>query len=216
MGRINQDIVEYSFNKTATLSYDLTILVGTDSFYYMVNDAQMNVLVLRSYHFDFRRDHLLRNSIHDVIADDPILREPFRSCKIAFSAVHFTLIPEKMFDPRELSTYFAPVTTLSAHESVAADAIKSAQLHNVYAKDNDLTQLLSSYFPNQQTFHHLSALIQGIQRIAEVQVGHQIFANLRDGKLQIFFFEGRNLIFTNTFSFRSPQDALYKSRTDSA
>ncbi|MFM2268457.1 MAG: hypothetical protein RL757_1898, partial [Bacteroidota bacterium] len=70
MGRINQDIIEYSFSTKSTLSYDMTLLVGADSLYYMVNDAQLNVLVLRSYHFDFRRDHILRNSLHELFMED--------------------------------------------------------------------------------------------------------------------------------------------------
>jgi hypothetical protein len=187
----------------------MTLLVGADSLYYMVNDAQLNVLVLRSYHFDFRRDHILRNSLHELFMEDELLRETYRTCKIAISSPHFTLVPEKMYDPREHKTYMNNLTSLSAHERLQSDALKQVQMQNVYVVDNEVINLLSNYFPNQQTFHSLSALIQGYQRIAEMQVGHQVFVNLRDGVAQLFFFEGRNLIFTNTFSFRTPQDALY-------
>jgi hypothetical protein len=209
LGRINQDIVEYAFSPKSTLSYDMTLLVGSDSIYYMVNDAQLNVLALRSYHFDFRRDHILRNSIQDIFLEDELLREPYKSCKIALSSPHFTLIPEKMYDPREHQTYFGDITSLSAHERLMSDPLKAVQMQNVYVADNELLTLLQNYFPNQKSFHTLSALLQGYQRIAEMQAGHQVFVNLRDGLAQIFFFEGRNLIFTNNFMYRTPQDALY-------
>lgn len=210
MGRINQDIVEYNFSTKSTLSYDLNILVGSDSLYFMINDAQLNVLSLKSYHFDHKKDKTQLTIFKDVFFDDIMLKEPYRTTKIVFTTPHFTLIPTKFYNPEHHKTYFANIIDLPTDSiHYEADASKSATFNNVYIIDEGLTKFINSTFPLAKKYHIFTTLIQSCQKISELRQGHQVFANIRDGVVQLMFFDGKDLIYANAFPFVMPQDLIY-------
>jgi hypothetical protein len=209
MGRINQEIVEFAFSQKATPAYELNVLVGSDSIYYLIHDAQMNVLVLKSFHFDQGKNTDLAASLKTAFIDDPLLKEPFLRTKIVFTTPHFTLVPTKFYDENQHTAYFENLTELIGYDQITVDPIKNLDVQNVYLVDNQLAAVAKTILPNAQHHHVFSSLILGFQKIAENRGGHQLFANIRDGLLQILFFDGRDLIFANSFAFKTPQDVIY-------
>jgi hypothetical protein len=209
MGRINQEIVEFAFSAKATQTYELSLLVGVDSVYYLVNDAQLNVLALKSFHFDHRRDKSATLNLKAVFIEDEMLKLPYRTTKIVFTTPHFTLIPSKFYDDKSRLAYFENLTSVSGSEQFEFDIIKSIESHNLYLVESSLVTAMKSTFPQAQYHHYLTPLIQGYQKIATRRDGHQVFANIRDGQVQVLFFDGKDLIFANSFPFRTPQDLVY-------
>ena len=209
MGRINQEIVEFAFSPKATQTYELSLLVGADSVYCLVNDAQLNVLALNSFHFDHRREKSSALNLKAVFIEDEMLKLPYSATKVVFTTPHFTLIPTKFYDSKSGMAYFENLTALSEREQFACDHIKSIESNNAYLVDNDAVATMKSTFPQAQQHHYMSALIQGFQKIAVRRDGHQVFANIRDGQVQILFFDNKDLIFANSFPFRTPQDLVY-------
>jgi Protein of unknown function (DUF3822) len=209
LGRINQEIVEYSFSQKATLSYELNVLVGSDSIYYIINDAQLNVLILKSFHFDHQNGISLTTKLNNVFIDDPILRESFGATRIVLTTPHFTLVPTKFFNENERRTYFNNLTELSQDVAIEADTLRNIDFKNLYTVDIQLLKQVITLFPNARIHHYMSPLILGCQHIAEHIPGHQVFANVRDGIVQLLFFDGHNLIFANSYPFKTPQDFIY-------
>jgi hypothetical protein len=209
MGRINQEIVEFAFSGKATQTYQLSLLVGADSVYYLVNDAQLNVLALKSFHFDHSREKSATLNLKSVFIEDEMLKLPYQTTKIVFTTPHFTLIPTKFYDDKSQLTYFENLTSLSGKEQFEYDVIKGIESNNLYLVDSELIAAMKSTFPQAQHHHYMTALIQGYQKIAARREGHQVFANIRDGQVQILFFDGKDLVFANSFPFRTPQDLVY-------
>ena len=209
MGRINQEIVEFAYSSKATQTYQLSILVGADSVYYLVNDAQLNVLALKSFHFDHRREKSSIVNLKAVFIEDEMLKLPYSATKIAFTTPHFTLIPTKFYDDKSRLAYFENLTTTNGHEQFETDAIKNIDSNNVYLVEKMLLEATKSTFPKAQHYHYMTPMIQGFQKIAARRDGHQMFANIRDGQVQVLFFDGKDLVFANSFPFRTPQDLVY-------
>lgn len=209
MGRINQEIVEFAFSQKATLSYELNVLVGSDSIYYVVNDAQLNVLALKSFHFDQGSNASIAAGLKSAFFDDPLLKETYRSSKIVFTTPHFTLIPTKFYDENQHAAYFENLSELIGFDQIVVDPIKNIDTQNIYLVDSQLVAVAKAILPTAHHHHIFTSLILGFQKIAEHRGGHQVFANIRDGFLQILFFDGRDLIFANSFAFRTPQDVIY-------
>ena len=210
MGRINQEIIEFAYSPKATASYELSLLVGSDSLYCLVNDAQLNVLALKSFHFDHpNRDASSASNLKAIFFEDPILKETYRVTKIAFTTPHFTFVPSKFYDADNRRTYFDNLTDLRSEDETEADSLRNPELKNVYLIDRQLLATASTLFPTARQSHVFTSLILGFQKIAEHRSGHQVFANVRDGWLQMLFFDGRDLIFANAFSFKTPQDIVY-------
>lgn len=210
MSRINQEVVEYSFSAQSTASYELSLLIGADSIYYMVNDGQLNILTLKSFHFDHAKSKSTIESLKSVFFEDRHLKEPYRSTKIVITTPHFTLVPSKFYNINENNTYLKNITNLGANDSFLKDDFKNQPFKNVYAADKQLISFIQTIFPQNSSIHHVStALIEGFQKIAELRQGHQVFANMRDGLIQIFFFDGKDLIFANSYTFQFSQDLVY-------
>ncbi len=209
MGRINQEIVEFAFSPKATISYELNVLVGSDSIYYLIHDAQTNVLALKSFHFDQRKNNDLAGSLKSAFLDDPLFKEPFLKTKIVFTTPHFTLVPTKFYNENQHTAYFENITERVGFDRIGVDTVKNMDVKNVYLIDNQLSATAKTILPHAEQHHIFTSLILGYQKIAEQRGGHQLFANIRDGQLQILFFDGRDLIFGNSFSFKTPQDVIY-------
>ncbi len=210
MSRINQEIVEYSFSSQSTQSYELSLLIGSDSIYYMVNDGQLNILALKSFHFDHKKEKSPIESLKAIFFDDNHLKQPYRSTKIVITSPHFTLIPSKFYNEKENNTYLRSLTTIGNNDTLMKDDFKNQSFKNVFMCDLTLTNFIQTIFPQNTTVHHVStALIEGFQKVAELRHGHQVFANIRDGQVQIFFFDGKDLVFANSYSFQFTQDLVY-------
>ncbi len=209
MGRINQEIVEFAFATTATQTYELSLLVGADSIYYLVNDAQLNVLALKSFHFDHRREKSATAHLKAVFIEDEMLKLPFRTTKIVFTTPHFTLVPTKFYDAKSRLAYFENLTTLDGEEHFDVDIIKNIESHNVYLVENALVAALRTTFPQAHYYHYMTPLIKGYQKMATYRDGHQMFANVRDGQVQVLFFDNQDLVFANSFPYKTSQDLVY-------
>jgi hypothetical protein len=209
VSRINQEIVEFSFSKKSTPSYELSLLIGYNSIYYLVNDAQLNILALKTFHADHQPEKDLETLLREAFYEDEILKESYRTTKIVFSTMRSTLVPNRYFKEENLSEYFENLTELPSQAVLSFDNLKTLEVKNVFATELRRYNLVKSIFPESQIFHSQTALITGFQKVAEQRKGHQVFANLRDGWLQICFFDDKNLLFSNSFEFHSSQDFIY-------
>ncbi len=209
MSRINQEIVEYSFSSKSTLSYELSVLIGSDSIYYWVNDAQLNILALKSFHFDHEKGKPQLDSFKSIFFDDQLLKQSYRTTKIVLTSPHFTLIPSKFYNEKEKTAYLQNLTSIGHNDFLGADNLKNQTFKNVYIVDKQLVSFTQTTFPQAKIHHFITPLIEGYQKIAELRQGHQVFANLRDGFIQILFFDGKDLIFVNTYAYQTAQDLIY-------
>ncbi|NJN34424.1 MAG: DUF3822 family protein [Saprospiraceae bacterium] len=187
----------------------MNLLVSSNSIYYMINDAQLNVLVLKSFHFDHQKTIDPLANLRQIFREDRILKEPFWASKIIFTTPLFTLVPTKFYDGSKRSVYFNNLTTVRPDDHFEADALTNTQFRNVYKIDKQFIQYANSILPMAKQYHVFTPLILGFQKMAELRSGHQVFANVRDGNLQICFFDGRDLIFANSFAFQQAQDLIY-------
>ena len=209
MGRINQEIVEYSFSPKLSTLYNLNVLLGADSVYYTVSDAENRILVLKSFHADTKKNVNLTGLLKDVFFEDPILNSVYRSVKVGFSSQHQTLVPRKFYLEAEKPLYLKNLTEEDSRNLVEADTIDALDMVNVYAAEKNLIGLIQAIFPKSKYFHNTTSLLQGYERTAKNTDAPQVFANIRDNCVQIFFFTQHKPVFTNVFPFKTSQDIVY-------
>ena len=176
----------------------------------MVNDAQLNILALKSFHFDLKPIKSAIENLKSVFFEDYLLKEQYKTTKIIFTTPHFTLVPSKFYDESQKATYIKNLTEIGENDLLVSDSFKNQPFKNVFILDHQLSQFTQTIFPQCKSFHHVfTVLIEGFQKIAELRQGHQVFANVRDGYIQILFFDGKDLIFANAYAFTSAQDMVY-------
>jgi hypothetical protein len=209
MGRINQDIVEYSFSPKLSTLYNLNVLLGANSVYYTVSDAEQRILVLKSFHNDEKKNASVTALLKDVFFEDPILNAVYKSVKVGFSTPHQTLVPRKFYSETDKPLYLKNLTAEDSLNSIGADSIDALDIVNVYAAEKNLIGLIQAVFPKAKYYHNITSLLLGFDRTAKHSPTPQVFANIRDNTVQLFFFTQQKPVFANVFPFKTSQDIIY-------
>lgn len=202
------EVTEDNFIKKSTSSYDLSILIGVDRFSYVVNDAQQNILILKSFTYRLGKDHL-KSAIREIYMADRYLKFPYSKVKVAIVNAQTSLVPSRLYDEKQKSIYLEKMTFSENLDTIKADHLLDFNAVNVYSFDREAINLLKGYFPSAQIFHNTTALIQGYYKQSEALSGPKIFINVLDKIVQAVILEDKELIFCNSFTYKSSKDFIY-------
>lgn len=205
------DIQEEGFVKKSSSSYDLSILMGMDRFFYAITDSTHHLLLLRNYKYKNADDwqDTLKQSVQDVFLSDKILQLPFRKIKFAILNNCSTLIPDPLFLEDKKETYLRQLVELHEHDSVQVSDLPVLDTKLVYGVDQSLLKWIHTSYPSALIYHSFAPFLLGCHHIMNLQKGHQVFLNVKDRLLQIALFDGQQLIFCNTFPFQTSKDFIY-------
>ncbi|MCB0568276.1 MAG: DUF3822 family protein [Phaeodactylibacter sp.] len=204
---INKDIQEDTLARKHTNTYELSILMGMDSFDYMVLDSQQQVLAVKSFGLGSGPGYL--SAVEAAFQSDKFLHQPFRNIRAGLTSGKFTLIPQRLYNPGENEAYIRQLTVLAAEEDARADALPQLGMYNVYSAYREEVSLARRLFPGCRFFHLATALLEGLRHNLGTQEGYSIFAHLRGGQLYIIVFEGKELRFSNAFRYQAAKDFIY-------
>ncbi len=208
MGKINKDIVEDTFIKKNTSIYELSILIGMDSFDYMVLDSQQKVLALRSYSLDPRLGPSA-SQLKTIAQEDKLLQPAYRNARAGFVSRESTLVPRRLFNEKEKRAYLEQSAQLESGVNVLADALPALDIYNIYALSPETEDFARASFPGARLFHLGTALLEGLRQHAARDQGHKVYAHIQEGLLYLLVFNSGELLYFNTFSYKSAKDFIY-------
>ncbi|MCB0585657.1 MAG: DUF3822 family protein [Phaeodactylibacter sp.] len=208
MGKIIKDLIEDTFVKKNTNIYELSILMGVDSFDFMVLDSRQHLQALRSY--SVGPQLMAQPSIlASLVQGDELLSLPYRTVRVGWANGRNTLVPQRLYNEQKKESYLEHATDIASAEVVLADGLPGLNLRNVYVLPKGLESFTRQYFSGCRLFHISSALLEGINKLPVSVEGPRVYAHLRDGLLFVFVFEDKNLLFSNAFPFKSAKDFIY-------
>lgn len=205
MGTLIHDIVEKGFDAGKTETYELSILLGMGSFDYTVVDAQQQLLLWRSRELTPEDEP----DYAKIIAEDRVLRQPYRNLRIGWSTVKQTLVPKRLYNPAARSVYLQQSTDLASSEQARAEEVPSMGMYHAYAVDKAQLKALQSHFPGSRHFHLGTGLLHGQHRLMAAMGKPAVFVHLRGAYLWVSAFDKNTLRFFNSFSYRSSKDVVY-------
>lgn len=203
---ITRDITEDTLAKKSANAYELSILIGVDSFDYIVLDSQRQVLALRTYSFD---PGGFPASMESIFQSDKFLHQAFSGVRLGLADGKNTLMPSRLYQEAEKEAYLRQVTELRPEDKVHADVLPQLGLCNVYAVQKEVEAFARRAFPACRLAHQITALLPALRRLAAQQEGPAVFAHLKAGLLHLFVFEGENLLLANTFPYKTAKDFIY-------
>ncbi len=211
MGELITHIQEENFAKSSTSSYDLSILVGMDRFFYAVTDGQQHLLLLKSYQLDEKASSIskFKESLQRVFLNDKLLQLPFHKTYLSFVNHKSTLVPHRLFDENQKETYLQQLIQLGEDDYIDVNYIAPLDVHLVYSISHTILKEIRAYFPTATIYHAQTPLLFGYRKLMEHQQGHQIFLNVKMELLQLALFDGPNLIFCNNFNYHASKDFIY-------
>ena len=191
-----------------TAQSKLSILVGMDSFSYMLQHPERGMHWYRSFALDDSTgnhfDHLEK-----LLRGEVALQRTFGKIQIACQFPYFTVIPERLFRKGEERSYLNHLTDLEASGEVLAEALPPAKGHMVYHVPGRVYQLLQRFLPDSSLHHFGSLYINHFGNLHFNGSGEHVYLHITSNRLYALHFREGQLNFQNTFTFKSSKDCIY-------
>ncbi|MEM1325194.1 MAG: DUF3822 family protein [Bacteroidota bacterium] len=210
MGVSQTTITDELFSQKKAHQYKLSILIGVDSFLYMVFDKDKYVLLLKDHAFDHppSATRLPGTNILQYVEQDRLLKLPYSAVKIAYLSSTQTFVPNRLYHPDQKHIYLDHIAEVKNDCVVRSDDLSLLRAQNVYTVDKAVLNLMQQLFVRAKHFHLSSALYLGYRQCCDLSPNN-LFLNVRDHHAQFFLFEHQKLIFSNQFSISSSDDLVY-------
>jgi uncharacterized protein DUF3822 len=209
---VNYHVIESEFNKKLSTAYQLSILVGMDSLVYFVSEAEkQHGLLLKTFSFDAPDEGVLdlAAALKGVFEKDELLNILYRRVKIALPHTPAALVPNRLYNPAEKTTYLEELTQVDDPGSIEVDELPELAARVVYPSANGLVSLLKRQFPTGRYYSPATPFLRGCNTMLAEGAGHSVFAHFWNNGLYVSVFEKDSLHFFNAFSIASASDALY-------
>jgi hypothetical protein len=206
LGKVVKDIVEQTFAKKNTNTYELSILIGMGSFDYVVLDSQQQLLLLKSYTLTHS---LSVDELTAIIRLDPYLKYQYRKIHIAWAGSKSTLIPERLFKDANKKAFLEQTSPIKEEDLVQHDTLQATGLQNIYAVPSPLKSWLAQHFPGHTLSHLGSTLLEHQRAHAVRDEAPQMYMHLVGGLVYFSAFQDTNLLFYNSFEYQNAKDFIY-------
>lgn len=209
MGTLITEVLENTFVKKASSSYNLSVLVGADRFTILVRGAQQ-IHALRTY-FLPNTDDLgeLKANLHKIYLNDSLLKLSYGAVNIVRFHHKTTLVPNRLYQEEGETIYLEKMMTLTASDQILIDELKTLDSKNIYVIDKGLETIFKSYYPHARFIHATTPFLLGTYKLSEHRSGQQLYVNVQDKKLHLVLYQNGELLFSNVFAYQSSKDFLY-------
>jgi len=182
------------------------MVVGAGGISMLVLSPEAEVLALEAIHITDKSidNQHFGEELQGVLSDHKLLKLPFRTIHAAVATPQATLVPARLFSAQECAKYFKLLQPAKQDTFFGYEEIKQFACYLVWGAGPAYRYFGNRYQPR----HVAGALIHQYQALA-IQNGYSIFLNIRGNEAQITIFDGKNLVFYNTFEFNRPVDLLY-------
>lgn len=216
---VTLNLLDESFNPDEARNYGLSIVLNEWFFSCCVLDFRRNKFL--GLHRSVRKDvkspdtvagqtPSFKNFMQDIGAAVPWLSHPFKLVKIAYEGNKATLIPDQLFNPDEKENYFTFNFPQEKDELILCDHLLPLAAWHIYAVPEAVVAETKIVFPKAKMTHASSLLIESIWVNYKNRINApHVFMHLRDKIFDLVIFDGRQLNYFNTFSFRNPEDVAY-------
>ncbi len=208
MGKIVKDIVEDAFIIKNTNIYELSILIGVDSFDYMIKDSRQHVLALRTYQAG---PQLMAqpSALQSLAQGDKLLAQNYRLVRAGWAGAKCALVPQRLYNEHKKASYLEQATEVGKDQSILADSLPGLSMKNIYTVPESVESFVRRSFPQCRLFHLATALLESYRNMPAQKEGHRVYAHLKGELVFISVFDGGNLLFFNAFPYQNTKDFIY-------
>lgn len=205
MGKIVQQLISPTFESSHTITYELSILVGVDSFSFVVLSDQQRVLALRQYSLEGESSKAF--AIDQIAKQDKYLSSRYRNYRLAFATTDHVVIPDRLYKEEDRAAYLKASAPIEKSQIIRADHLSAFDTYLIYPLDEALAETTRRLFSGARIFHLGHALLEGQRRLSEQPEG--VFFHLLDNFLFASVLQEGRLAFFNTFPYKSAKDFVY-------
>lgn len=211
MGVAKYDIVSTDFDRNKSDQYELSILLGVDSFsYVVVNPVERLLLAFKSVALNTSGFTDWVPTFYRAIQADELLRTaaPKTAC-LSIHSERVCLVPQRLYTKGEESNYLARLTDISLDDQCRSEAIGETGIQLVYAIGEErLDAMVRRLAPRK--IQHLGTILLSQWLAQSSKLQHKaIYLHLRDQLLTLAAIHTDQLLFYNVFKFQTAADVVY-------
>jgi hypothetical protein len=209
LGRLKINIEEGKPYDLPAAKQKLSILIGVDSFDYIITDEAHQISVFKSYAL---RQNISSNSyteFEDFFRSDRLLNRSYKQCAITTSSPYYTLVPKKLFKPAAAAEYLEQVAALNAKFQATVDAVHLDQQVNVFGLHTFLKDWCQNRFPNAKPAHLISNLLRFAQHDLKSDQANRLYFYKTGDLLAVVLIKSHRLHFSNIFQVQVPEQLIY-------
>lgn len=146
--------------------------------------------------------------LNEFFKQEKLLHKEFRSVSITICNKGNALVPEALFDKKELDLYYnfnIPSISLSPK----FEFLPNLKAYNVYGILPEKEELLLKFFPSAKLFHYSSVMIESSLIKYHNTSEKQVIATLMGNFMDVVVIENGKLILNNAFNYHTSEDAAY-------
>lgn len=206
---ILHDIKEKDSVLRDTAHNKLSILIGMDSFSYVVYDPGKGLFWYRSFSLTGDGTVPAIASLEKLLRGEVAFQKQYALTSVIYHMPHFTVIPDRLYRPEDQHAYLQHLTPLTGDDLLETDDLPSARAHLVYRLPATYQQLVQEFLPHTRSTHLGSLFVNHLNNLHFSGSGDQIYLYLSGHLLYALYFREGQFVFHNTFTFRSSKDCLY-------
>jgi hypothetical protein len=132
----------------------------------------------------------------------------FKNVSVGIQNRQTTLVPSALFNEDDAAKYFH-FNFNQDDATVLSEAVHGFDAVNVFGVPKLLAETMKHLFNGYHLHHHATALLNGIHLSFKKSGEKFFFLNIRKENIDIVVTEGKQLIFFNSFNYKSIDDLMY-------
>jgi hypothetical protein len=177
----------------------------------IVDSKERKFYAFEAYHF---QQSLSTEQLAQKIAVLPnqsnILKEvDFTNVSVQVVNRNYTFVPSVLYREENIRQYYFLNHSMNSAIEIKADTVRAYDLINVFSVSETILSALKKIFTRFTCRHHLSSLLEAVRMENSRDEHKNISLHFHSGFIDLIVTEGRKLLLCNTFSYKSPEDALY-------
>lgn len=175
--------------------------------YLFFSEAEENSLISGAIKFDESFDDYLK-AVENAIYDNPVLLDDYKQVRIIVHSQHFLIFPHEVDDDSDAETFFDAAYP-NTEGDFALCRLKDCGVNIGFKCATGLTGFLQRTFNNPDIVHHLYPLCEHFKAANNDSGIARMYLNMSDDSMDLLIFNKGALQLANTFSFHTPDDALF-------
>lgn len=196
--------MEGEVEKLPSAQLKLSILIGVDSFDYIISDTSNQIRAFRSYAFD-AGDQLA--AVKQSLDRDELLQRDYFSSRLTLLSSPCTLTPQNLFKPSAERAYLEQVVDLPDDHKVLHRQLPAAQVYAIFAMPSRLQELIQEKQP-RLVFRHLTEVL-GNYALDQPGPADQLYLHWSSNRMSAVLIKAGQLHFSNSFSVPNNNQLVY-------
>ena len=199
-----------TFSVLKTNTYHLNILLKPSGISYTIVDTvRRRCVAVKNFTFEDLTDTLdYLDRINDFIQKDTFLTKNYKTIDFVFSTRKSTLIPQELFDKKQLKSYFTLVHRLGELEEIHFNKLNKVEAVNVFSIPSEITTLMVNQFPELRFYHQATTFIDNCI-IKSESTGYIIGVMAYKDYFDVAVCNNGKLFLYNNFDFQNEADFVY-------